>query len=190
MGVQRSLFAALKHVVPSDMEYYLEEKNAEGLRLLPLGQGSVFSLAFTEEKPVKYRYVVDCPTLPKVLYMQKLTDDGWEYMGQSLNSYIWRKSYEDDNRPADFSDKVGKRKHCLILGIVTLIAALAFIGLFIALCYMLHMEYQVAKLGEVPAPDTKRLIQYILVILLQLPFAFCFGSMAIKLLKEVGRLKR
>ena len=184
MGVQRSLFAALKHVVPSDMEYYLEEKNAEGLRLLPLGQGSIFSLAFSEEKPEKLKYVVDCPTLPKALYMQKLTDEGWEYMGQSLNSYIWRKSYEDNDRPADFSDKLGQRKHCLILGIITLILALTFAGLFVALCYSLYREYQIE------APAAKRLVQYILVILVQLPFILCFGSMAMKLIKEAGRLKK
>ena len=182
MGVQRSLFAALKHVVPSDLEYYLEEKNAEGLKLLPLGQGSLFSLLFSEEKPEKLMYVVDCPTLPKALYMQKLTEEGWEYMGQSLNSYVWRKNYEDSERPRSFADKVGRKMHCLRLGLVMLLLALVFAGLFGALCYSLHREY------AVQAPDAVRLAKYILVIFIQIPFVLCFGSMAIKLLKENHRL--
>lgn len=184
MGVQRSLFAALKHVVPVDMEYYLEEKNSEGLKLLPLGQGAFFSLLFSEEKPEKLKYVVDCPTMPKALYMQKLTDEGWEYMGQCLNSYVWRKHYEEGERPADFSDRLGKITHCLRLGLVSLLAALVFLGLFGALCYSLYREF----LGE--PPEAARLVKYLLVIFLQLPFVFCFTSMAIKLLKETQRLKR
>ena len=172
MGVQRSLFAALKHVVPSDLEYYLEEKNSEGLRLMPLGQGSLFSLAFTEEKPERLKYVVDCPTMPKALYMQKLTDKGWEYMGQSLNSYVWRKSYEE-----------GNRLHCLRLGIVVMVVALVFTGLFGALCYSLYMEYKVQP------PEATRLAKYILVIAIQLPFMICFASMSAKLMKESSRLK-
>ncbi len=183
MGVQRSLFAALKHVVPSDLEYYLEEKNSEGLRLMPLGQGSLFSLAFTEEKPERLKYVVDCPTMPKALYMQKLTDEGWEYMGQSLNSYVWRKSYEEGNRPGDFSDKTGLWMHCLRLGIVVMVVALVFTGLFGALCYSLYMEYKVQP------PEATRLAKYILVIAIQLPFMICFASMSAKLIKESSRLK-
>ena len=184
MGVQRSLFAALKHVVPVDMEYYLEEKNSEGLKLLPLGQGAFLSLLFSEEKPEKLKYVVDCPTMPKALYMQKLTDEGWEYMGQCLNCYVWRINYEDGHRPADFSDKAGKTAHCLRFGLLSLLVALVFIGLFAALCYSLYMEYQIAPL------EVTRLAKYILVIVLQIPFICCFGSMAVKLLKENQRLKR
>ena len=184
MGVQRSLFAALKHVVPVDMEYYLEEKNSEGLKLLPLGQGAFFSLLFSEEKPEKLKYVVDCPTMPKALYMQKLTDEGWEYMGQILNCYVWRMNYEGGQRPADFSDKIGKTAHCLRLGLVSLLASLVFAGLFGALCYALYNEYKMAPL------EATRLAKYILVIVVQIPFVICFGSMAIKLLKENRRLKR
>ena len=182
MGVQRSLFAALKHVVPSDLEYYLEEKNSEGLKLLPLGQGSLFSILFSEEKPEKLMYVVDCPTLPKALYMQKLTDEGWEYMGQSLNSYVWRKKYEESNRPRNFADKVGMKAHCLKLGLLTLLLALIFAGLFGALCYSLYREYQIQP------PEAARLVKYILVLVVQLPFVLCFGSMSVKLLKENRRL--
>ncbi|MBP5608198.1 MAG: DUF2812 domain-containing protein [Lachnospiraceae bacterium] len=182
MGVQRSMFAALKHVVPSDLEYYLEEKNSDGLKLLPLGQGSLFSLLFSEEKPEKLMYVVDCPTLPKALYMQKLTDEGWEYMGQSLNSYVWRKRYEDTNRPRNFADKVGIKSHCLKLGLITLLLTLVFAGLFCALCFSLYREYQLQP------PEATRFVVYLLVIAVQLPFVFCFGSMSAKLLKENRRL--
>lgn len=183
MGVQRSLFAVMKHIVPSDLEYYLEEKNSEGLKLLPLGSASFFSLLFSEEKPEKLRYVVDCPTLPKALYMKKLTEEGWEYMGQSMNCYVWRIGYEEGSRPADFSDKTGQKIHCFRLGLIMAALAIVFLGLFAALCYALYSEY------KIQVPEATRLAKYLVVIILQIPFFACFTSMAIKLLKENSRLK-
>ncbi|MBR5421560.1 MAG: DUF2812 domain-containing protein [Lachnospiraceae bacterium] len=184
MAVQKSLLASLKHIVPSDLEYYLEEKNAEGLKLLPLGQGSLFFLQFSEETPQRYRYVVDCPTMQKVSYMKRLTEEGWELMGSSFSFYIWRKHYEEGQRPEDFADKAGQRSHCLRLGIILLIFALAFVGLFGAMIWSLRREYLLMGMAA------GRMACYILIIALQLPFIFLFGRAAYRLLKEVSALSR
>ncbi|MCR4642264.1 MAG: DUF2812 domain-containing protein [Lachnospiraceae bacterium] len=184
MGLRRSLFAALKHVVPSDLENYLEEKNSEGLRLCPLGQGSVFSFRFIEEKPEKLKYVVDCPTINKHSYMKKLTEEGWELMGSCLNCYVWRKSYEDGPRPEDFSDRAGQRTHCLNMGLIFLFFALVFCGILIALISML------VKQGQIESLEPAKIAQYALLMVVHLPFIFVFGRAAIKLLKELPVLDR
>ena len=184
MGVQKSLLAAYKHIIPSDLEYYLEEKNSEGLRLMPLGQSSLFFLNFTEEPPKRYKYAVDCPTIPKAMYMKKLTDDGWEYLGQSLNRYLWRKEYEEGGRPLDFSDKVGQYGYCLRLGLGLLAAALVFTGLFAALCYTLYHEYSFGGM------EATRFAAFLLVIALQVFFILFFGSASLKLLAALPKLKQ
>ncbi|MCR5249326.1 MAG: DUF2812 domain-containing protein [Lachnospiraceae bacterium] len=183
MAVQRSFLAAFKHIVPADLEFYLEEKNAEGLILVPLKGTSVFSLLFTEEAPKRYKYAVDCPTIPKAMYMKKLSDDGWEYLGQSMNRYLWRKEYEEGERPGDFSDKLGQYRHCLQLGLILLVLALVFVGLFGALCYTLYREYSLGGM------DPKRFAAYLVVIAFQLPFVFLFFGGSVKLLKELPVLK-
>ena len=184
MGVRRGLFVALKYVVPSELEYYLEEKNAEGLRLLPLRQSSIFSFQFTEEKPEKYKYVVDCPTINKHSYMKKLIDDEWEFMGSSINCYIWRKKYEEGPRPEDFSDKSGQRTHCLNMGLLFLFFALVFCGILIALISTIMKKSQIEPLTPV------QIAEYVVIMALHLPFILVFGRAAIKLLKEIPVLDR
>lgn len=119
-------FVPIKYIVPEDLEYFLEEKAAEGLQLKPVGQLSLFYYEFDEVKPHKAKFLVDKTSMDKAEYVKIMMDRGWEYIGNSGNCIIWRQEYQD-KRPEDCSDKYYKDKHTRNMGIIMLIVALLFI---------------------------------------------------------------
>jgi len=119
---------SLKKIVPSELEFYLENMAAEGYMLKNVGETGIFYFEFEEGLAQKAKYVVDISALPKVTYVGTLIDKGWEYLGKTGNCYIWRMVYED-KRPADFTDKICRRRHCFRLGIF--FTLLAFLSLFL-----------------------------------------------------------
>ena len=182
MAEVNKFFAALKYIIPSDMEYFLEESSAEGLELMDLGQSSVCAMKFLEAKPEKVKYAVDCTGLTKSLYMQTILDKGWEYMGSSLNCYVWRKRYEGSDRPEDFTDKKAIAKHCLKQGIVFGVVALILLVLYTLMIIELVAEF---KMGE-----TKHIPLYSIAMTVQLPLLLYSIWASVRLIKyAVPRLK-
>ena len=181
MAVQKKMFTALKYIVPSEMETYLEEMSMDGKILRPVGDGGLFYFEFTEEKAQKTRFIVDRSSMPKVSYMQAAIDKGWDYMGKSFNCYIWRKNYEDSNRPEAFTDQVSVQKHCLRQGLVMTAMALVFLALAAAIIYCLHSE----RLKGI----NTHTVQYVEMLVTQLPFILYFAWAGRKLLFEAARLK-
>ena len=181
MAVQKKMFAALKYIVPSEMETYLEEMSADGKILRPVGEGGLFYFEFTEEKAQKTRFIVDHSPMSKVLYMQTAIDKGWDYMGKSFNCYIWRKNYEDCNRPEAFTDQPGVQKHCLRQGLVMAAMALVCLALAVAIIYFIQAERRQGI--------NDHTVQYAVMLATQLPFIIYFGWAGRKLLFEAARLK-
>lgn len=182
MAEVNKFFASLKYIIPSDMEYFLEESSAEGLKLLDLGQSSVFAMKFQEAKPEKVKYAVDCTGLSKSLYMQTILDKGWEYMGTTLNCYVWRKPYEGNERPEDFTDKNAIAKHCLKQGIVFAVVALILIVLYALMIIELVAEFKMGKTEHIPA--------YCVIMTVQLPLLLYSVWAAVRLIKyALPRLK-
>ena len=140
MAIQKKMFTALKYIVPSEMEGFLEEMSVDGKILRPVGEGGLFYFEFVEEKAQKARFIVDRSTMDKVLYMQTAIDKGWEYMGKSFNCYIWRKCYEGSARPEALTDQSGVQKHCLRQGIVMTAMALVCLALAVAILYFMREE--------------------------------------------------
>lgn len=168
-------FVSLKYIVPSEMEYYLEEKAAEGYMLKEVGQMGLFYFEFQEDKVQKCKYVVDISALPKTLYMSTLIDKGWEYLGKTGNCYIWRKCYENE-RPDDFADYSCRKKHCLRFGLAMLLIAIILLA---AIGYLIWGIYMEKKYGV-----NTHIITYIVEAVIDLPFALLFGNMARKLLNN------
>jgi hypothetical protein len=182
MAEVNKFFAALKYIIPSDMEYFLEESSAEGLKLLDLGQSSVFAMKFVEEQPEKVKYAVDCSGLSKSLYMQTILDKGWEYMGTSLNCYVWRKPYEGADRPEDFTDKTAIAKHCMKQGIVFAAVAVILLVLYTLMIIELVAEFKMGKTEHIPL--------YSIAMTVQLPLLLYSVWASVKLIKyAVPRMK-
>ena len=181
MAVQKKMFTALKYIVPSEMESYLEEMSADGKILRPVGEGGLFYFEFTEEKAQKTRFIVDHSSMSKVVYMQTAIDKGWDYMGKSFDCYIWRKNYEDSNRPEAFTDQPGVQKHCLRQGIVMAAIALVCLALAVAIIYFMCAERQQGI--------TSHTIQYVVMLATQLPLIVYFAWASRKLLFEAAHLK-
>ena len=169
-------FAALKYIVPTEMEYFLEEEAAEGWQLKPVGEMGLFYFEFVEAKPSKCRYVVDVTALPKHLYMQTLSEKEWEYMGNSGNCHIWRKTYEE-TRPKDFADRICRKNHCKRLGIAMLIFMVLCLAAALALIWGYMYE------GKMQAEGPRHVI-YLVEAALQVPFILYFGWAAGKLLSR------
>ena len=171
---KKEYFMSLRKLVPQDMEYYLEEKAAEGYMLKPIGQMGLFYFVFEETKPQKCKYVVDSTSLPKELYLEMLDKKGWEMLGTIANFYICRKTYTDE-RPENFTDKPSRKKHCSVIGIIFMIVA--FLCLFLAAgsIYGIYLENQVGV-------DT-HLVLYIVQTVIQIPFIAYFFMMGRKLLQ-------
>ncbi len=181
---KKIIFASLRHIVPSDMEEYLENMQAKGFELRSLADGSLFYFPFGEAETGKAKYAVDSTGLSKALYMQMLIDKGWEYLGRSMNCYIWRKKYEGSDRPSDFTDKAGLKKHCLIQGAVFMLLALVMLALYVFMVLEITGGY---KMGN----DIKKmLITYIIFMVIQLPILIYLVWAGIKLLAAAGRYGR
>ncbi len=163
MADQKEPLVALKYIHPADLEYFLSEHAAEGWELQPLNDTtSLFYYVFREEKVRKCRYVVDATSLPKNMYMDKLIGDGWEYLGTSMNCYIWRKYYDDGQAPKNFSDKACLKKHCTNLGIVLALALLLLIATMIAFIWGATNSYRMG--------DEAHVVPYIVEAVIQVPF--------------------
>ena len=176
MAEVKRFFAALKHVSPMDLEYYLEEEHSAGHILRPIGQEGLLYFSFTEERPDKCAYAVDISDLPRALYVPTLVEKGWEPMGRTMNCYVWRQYYKGDRRPESFADRECLRKHCIRLGIVMLILGV----LLLALSGMYFNLFRQAKLQGVTDNNWK----YILFGILHLPFFAYFAFAARKLFRE------
>lgn len=181
MAEIRRFFATLRHIAPTDLEYYLEEEHSSGHALEPLGQTGLLYLKFIEKKPEKCAYMVDLSALPKALYIRTLAEKGWEPMGQAMNCYIWRQYYEEGKRPENLSDRFCLRAHCLRLGIVMLAAAFVFLGLAAAYMYLLWLEHQKGI--------QEHFWKYLIFSLLQLPFFGYTAWAARKLFDNARALK-
>ena len=107
---KKIIFASLRHIVPSDMEEYLENMQAKGFELRSLADGSLFYFPFGEAETGKAKYAVDSTGLSKALYMQMLIDKGWEYLGRSMNCYIWRKKYKGTGKKRKKNNYEGIKK--------------------------------------------------------------------------------
>lgn len=165
-------FVGLKYLVPSELEYYLEEKAAEGYFLQPTGQNGILYFTFEEGKSRKCKYMVDISALPKEMYIEEMTKNEWEYLGKVGNCYIWRQFY-DSVRPKDCSDEYCLQRHCLRMGIfffLLLLLLLVTIGLLIWGVYI-EKKYAVNKFTTM----------YIIEAIINLPFAVYFGWAARKL---------
>jgi len=90
-------------VVPSEMEHYLEKMAAEGWNLDKVGQWSSLKITFHKSEPKQYRYVYDVQIKQAKNYIQIYKDFGWEYLGQTASTHLWRKAYTGE-RPEAFSD--------------------------------------------------------------------------------------
>lgn len=154
-------FAALRHPVPDDMEFYLEKMAAEGKMLCPVGQMGLFYYEFIDDAPQKCKYMVDVTRLPKALYMDTLISEGWYFLGQSGNCYIWRQPY-DEHRPKEMGDRTCKERHCRNLGLVFLFMALICIVAAFLLCRGFYLEIQYKAVT--------RHVSYIVEAALQIPF--------------------
>lgn len=171
----KKYFVSLKKIVPSEMEYYLEEMAANGMMLKNLGEMGFFYFEFEEDIPQKCKYVVDISSLPKRLYIETLVDKGWEYMGKTGNCYVWRQVYED-KRPEDFVDHACRRNHCLRMGIGFAFMACVCVLLALALVWGCMVEHRYATAVHVPL--------YLSEAFIQLPMAYYFGWAAKRLLAK------
>ena len=182
MAEIKRFLATLRHIVPSDLEYYLEEEHNSGHILKPLGQEGLFFLKFTEEKPEKCAYMVDISALPRTIYMKTMIEKGWDYMGQTMNCHVWRQYYKKGKRPENLSDRLCLKKHCIRIGLIMAVAALLFLGLFVAYFYFLWAERQ--------RGIQDHFWQYLFLGLIQIPF-FAYSAWASrKLFREAESLQK
>ena len=181
MAEIKQFFAALKHISPSDLEYYLEKEHSAGHVLKPIGQEGLLYFSFSEEEPKKCAYVVDISALPKAMYVPTLAKKGWEPLGCALNCYVWRKEYEEGKRPEYFADRACLRLHCLRLGFIMLAMALATLALACAYFWFLYKEHQLGLKDH--------FWQYLIFGIVQLPFSLYFSLAARKLLHEARLFK-
>lgn len=179
----KSWFASLKYIVPTDMEYFLEEKAAEGYMLKEVGPMGLFYFEFIEEMSQKCKYVVDVTKLPKSLYMETVMEKDWEYMGRTGNCYIWRQCYAD-SRPEDFADQSTRKKYCIRIGLLMLLLCIIFLGTIGALIWGIYNEHIRGISIHTAA--------YIVEAVINIPFAVYFGYQAKRLLtyKEVAKRKK
>lgn len=96
-------FSAFTHVVPSEYEAWMEEKEAQGWHLNKIGQWSSIRMVFHRSEPHRYRYVFDMQPFPKKDYIETYEQFGWEFIGQMASAFIWRKKYTNE-RPEAFTD--------------------------------------------------------------------------------------
>lgn len=182
MAFLKKYFAAFKHIAPSDMEFFLEEMASNGYILEPFSQSGLLYLKFSESRGEYVRYVVDVTGLQKHLYMKTLIDQGWEYMGQTLNCHIWKKAYEKGDRPADFADVRCIRTHCIRMGVVFAVLAILMLALFAGYIFLIYNEHAHAM-------EVKHDVLYALLACIQVPFTAFFAFLAYKLFKEAGKKK-
>ena len=122
-AVKKEWFVSVKHMQPSELEYYLEAQAANGYILKKLGELAPFYYEFEEGEKTKTKFVVDKTALAKDMYVDTLTGKGWELMGTVGPFYLWRQDYTD-KRPKDFTDSAIRGKACKALSIGALIITL------------------------------------------------------------------
>ena len=100
---KRVWIVPFRHVVPADLEAYLEEQSAQGWHADKLGQWSSILMKLRHGEPKQYRYVYDMQPFPGKGYRATYEQFGWEFIGQMASSFIWRKEYAGE-RPEAFTD--------------------------------------------------------------------------------------
>ncbi len=98
------LFPAFRHLVPSDLENWLEQMALKGWHIDKIGQWSSMLMTFRKSEPKKYRFVYDMQAFPRQEYIATYEQFGWEFLGRMASAHMWRMAYEGQ-RPEAFSDK-------------------------------------------------------------------------------------
>lgn len=137
---KKEWFVSVKHMQPSELEYYLEAQAANGYILKKLGELAPFYYEFEEGEKTKTKFVVDKTALAKDMYVDTLTGKGWELMGTVGPFYLWRQDYTD-KRPKDFTDSAIRGKACKALSIGALIITLILVLLMFGYGYHLYQIY-------------------------------------------------
>ncbi|OZB90883.1 DUF2812 domain-containing protein [Paenibacillus sp. XY044] len=96
-------FPAYRHVVPAELERWLEQMSGRGWHVDRIRQWSSLHMTFRRGEPKQYRYVYDLQAAPKRDYKATYEQFGWELVGKMASVYIWRKAYDVD-RPESFTD--------------------------------------------------------------------------------------
>ncbi len=183
MAAVKKYFVSLKHIAPSDLEYYLEEMASSGYALKPFTESGLIYFEFEEVRTERVRYVVDITGLQKQFYMGSLLDRGWEYLGQSFNCHIWRKGYVNGKRPEDFADNDFIRKHCIRLGIAFALLS-ALVAVLIA-----GYAYLIWKAGSAHKIGLHELV-YGVLTLVHLPIALIGIRSARELFREAAKRRQ
>lgn len=173
---KKEWFVTMRNLQPSELEYYLESQAANGYILKKLGELCLFYYEFEEGKSTKTKYVVDKSALPKELYLQTLTEKGWELMGTAGPFFIWRQDYTD-KRPEDFTDYTVRAKMCKIMAIVCAIITFVLVFLMAGYGYAIYQEKQLGV-------NTHFWI-YLIGVVGQIPFIYLFGR-AFKKFKDAN----
>jgi len=156
----------LTKVVPSDMEHYLEKMAAEGWNLDKVGQWSSLKITFHKSEPKQYRYVYDMQIKQAKNYIQMYKDFGWEYLGQTASSHLWRKEYTGE-RPEAFTDAADiASRNKRFIGAVS-VSFFMFLACALALPIVYAFTY--AQL------DLEQLIQFIAAFILSASLAAYLG---------------
>lgn len=162
---KKEWFVSLKHMQPSELEYYLEEQAANGYILKKLGELAPFYYEFEEGEKTKTKFVVDKTALAKDMYVETLLGQGWELMGTVGPFYLWRQDYTD-KRPKDFTDNAIRSKACKILSIVAIVITILLVFLMCGYGYHLYQIYAYKNVVKI--------VIDVIGVIIQIPFIYFF----------------
>jgi hypothetical protein len=98
------LFPVWRHVVPADLEDWLERMAAEGWHMDRFRQWNSLWMTFRRGEPRKYRFVCDLQFSERKDYRSTYEQFGWQFLGRMASVRVWRMEYTD-KRPEAFSDR-------------------------------------------------------------------------------------
>lgn len=171
-------FTALRYVVPSDYEQFMENMEAQGWTIKKIGEWSSMKMKFQKTKPRKVRYIFDMNLRPKKDYLQTYLQLGWEYVGIMASCIVWRKAYTG-NRPESFSDKdsLVKRNKRFLKAVS--VSFFLFLGAFLAVT-IAYLVYRNMLSGE-------QRLQMLFGMAFSLIFVVCLGYVMRKIYKNRRR---
>jgi hypothetical protein len=121
-----------RHVAPSDLEAWLEQKSQEGLRPDKLGQSSSLRMRLRRVEPATFRYVIDLQAAPRQDYFDTYRDAGWEHVGQMSSMHVWRQPYSGA-RPDAFTDAESLRARTRSVAVAVEASAALMVGAAVTL---------------------------------------------------------
>jgi len=98
------VFPVWRHVVPADLEEWLEGMAAEGWHMDRFRQWNSLWMRFKKGEPKKYRFVCDLQFKEREDYRSTYEQFGWKFLGRMSSVRVWRMEYKD-KRPEAFSDR-------------------------------------------------------------------------------------